>query len=167
MLTDVIASLSEPCMSTSSAAVAPEALLAHAARLCAARGQRFTPLRQRVLRFIAEADQPLGAYDIIARLGGEGEKVAPPTVYRALDFLCAQGFVHRVHSENAFVVCHAAGKPHSAALLICRMCGRVREVPCTLLESHVVEHAGEFGFAVESLAVEVRGLCAACCVDRR
>ena len=149
-------------MSISSPTAAPEALLAHADRLCAARGQRFTPLRRSVLRLIAEADQPLGAYDIIARLGAEGDKVAPPTVYRALDFLCAQGFVHRVHSENAFVVCHAAGKPHSAALLICRVCGRVREVPCTLLERHVVAHAGEFDFTVESLAVEVRGLCAEC-----
>ena len=143
-------------------AVAPETVVARAARLCAARGQRFTALRRRVLRQIAEAARPLGAYDILARLGAEGDRVAPPTVYRTLDFLAAQGLVHRVHSKNAFVVCRAAGAPHSAALLICAVCGRVREVPCAVLERHVVDHAREFDFEVESLAVEVRGRCAAC-----
>ena len=140
----------------------PEALLARAERLCAARGQRFTALRRRVLRFIAEADQPLGAYDILALLGAERERVAPPTVYRALDFLAAQGLVHRVHSKNAFVVCRAADAPHSAALLICTLCGRVEEVPCPTLEGHVVAHARVCDFAVDSIAVEVRGRCAAC-----
>jgi len=143
-------------------AESPHALVARAERICAARGQRFTPLRKRVLRFIAEADRPLGAYDILAMLGAERERVAPPTVYRTLDFLAAQGLIHRVHSKNAFVVCRAADAPHSAALLICGSCGRVREVPCTVLERHVVEHAQGFAFAVESIAVEVRGRCADC-----
>lgn len=136
--------------------------MARAEWLCAARGERFTALRRRILRLIAEADRPLGAYDLLALLGAERERVAPPTVYRALDFLAAQGLVHRVHSKNAFVVCRAAGAPHSAALLICSACGRVREVPCTALERHVIEHAGAYDFAVESLAVEVRGRCAGC-----
>jgi len=140
----------------------PEAVMARAERLCAARGERFTALRRRILRLIAEADRPLGAYDLLALSGAQGERVAPPTVYRTLDFLAAQGLVHRVHSKNAFVVCRAAGAPHSAALLICSACGQVREVPCTALERHVIEHAGEYGFAVESVAVEVRGRCAGC-----
>ena len=142
--------------------VAPDAVVAHAERLCAARGQRFTALRRRVLRLMAEADHPLGAYDLLALLGAEGERVAPPTVYRTLDFLAAQGLVHRVHSKNAFVVCRAAGAPHSAALLICSVCGRVREVPCTAVERHVVEHARDHDFAVDSIAVEARGRCAVC-----
>lgn len=140
----------------------PDTLMARAEQLCAARGQRFTALRRRVLRFIAEADRPLGAYDILALLGAAGERVAPPTVYRTLDFLAAQGLVHRVHSKNAFVVCRVAGAPHSAALLLCSVCGRAREVPCTALERHVVEHARAYGFAVESVAVEARGRCADC-----
>ncbi|MFP4269995.1 MAG: Fur family transcriptional regulator [Alphaproteobacteria bacterium] len=136
--------------------------MARAEQLCAARGQRFTALRRRVLRLIAEADRPLGAYDLLARLGADGARVAPPTVYRTLDFLAAQGLVHRVHSKNAFVVCRVAGAPHSATLLLCSVCGRVREVPCPALERHVVEHARDYDFGVESLAVEVRGRCAEC-----
>jgi Fur family zinc uptake transcriptional regulator len=142
--------------------IAPERLVARAERLLAGRGQRFTALRRRVLLLIAEAERPLGAYDLLALLGAERERVTPPTVYRTLDFLAAQGLVHRVHSKNAFVVCRAAGAPHSAALLICATCGRVREVPCTALEHHVVDHAAAYDFAVESVAVEVRGRCVDC-----
>jgi len=140
----------------------PATVVARAEHLCRMRGQRFTPMRRSVLRLIAEAEQPLGAYDLMARLGAEQERVAPPTIYRALDFLAGQGLIHRVHSKNAFVVCRAAGAPHSAALLICAACGRVREVPCTVLEGHVIAHAAAFDFTVESLAVEVRGRCADC-----
>lgn len=141
---------------------ATDALLERAALLCEGRGQRFTPVRRRVLEAIAAAEQPLGAYDIMAEIGSRGERMAPPTVYRALDFLVAQGLVHRVHSQNAFVVCRAGDAPHSAALYLCRLCGRVLEVPCAALEGHVAEHANDVGFAVESLAVEVRGICAEC-----
>jgi len=98
----------------------------------------------------------------MALLATERERVAPPTVYRALDFLAAQGLVHRVHSKNAFVVCRAADAPHSATLLVCADCGRVAEVPCTTLERHVVEHARDFDFEVDAVAVEVRGRCGRC-----
>lgn len=142
---------------------ATDALLKRAARLCETRGQRFTAVRRRVLEVVAGAEQPLGAYDIMAEIvGGGGGRVAPPTVYRALDFLVAQGLVHRVHSKNAFIVCRAGDAPHSAALYLCRLCGRVLEVPCAALEDHVAEHARDVGFGVESLAVEVRGICADC-----
>ena len=133
-----------------------------AERLCARRGKRLTPLRRRVLEMIAAAERPLGAYDIKDRLAVERGPVAPPTVYRTLDFLDGEGLVHRIHSRNAYVVCAEAETPHSAELLLCRGCGRVVELPCTALEAHVVAHAREVGFRVETLAIEVRGLCAAC-----
>ena len=34
---------------------------------------------------------------------------APPTVYRALDFLLEHGFIHKLASINAFVGCHHPG----------------------------------------------------------
>lgn len=136
-----------------------------AERLCAHRGQRFTPLRRRVLELIAAADRPLGAYDIKDRLAVERGPVAPPTVYRTLDFLDAQGLVHRIHSRNAYVVCARADAPHDAELLICRKCGRVEEIPCRILTEHLEEHAAAAGFAVERIAVEVVGVCADCRAD--
>ena len=48
---------------------------------------------------------------------------APPTVYRALDFLMANGFVHKLESVNAFVACHhPSSAAHSVPFLICNSC---------------------------------------------
>ncbi|MEO1091096.1 MAG: transcriptional repressor [Pseudomonadota bacterium] len=139
--------------------------LAMAEGVCARRGQRFTPLRREVLAVIAAAERPLGAYDIIALMRGDRRQVAPPTIYRTLEFLAAQGLVHRVHSRNAYVVCRHADGDHSAELLVCKACGRVLEVPCTTLGAHVVDHAAAHGFTADAVAVEVHGTCRTCATD--
>lgn len=51
-------------------------------------GLRLTALRRRVLELVWQSHKPLGAYDILAVLSEQdGRRAAPPTVYRALDFL--------------------------------------------------------------------------------
>ncbi|HEV3397502.1 MAG TPA: transcriptional repressor, partial [Xanthobacteraceae bacterium] len=73
--------------------------MAHAEALCAARRERLTPTRRHVLEALAASHRPLGAYEIIDRLAERGPRPAPITVYRALDFLLAQGLVHRIESR--------------------------------------------------------------------
>ena len=99
----------------------------HAEEFCAARGQRLTPMRRQVLQALLASHKPLGAYEIIERLA-QGGRLAPITVYRALDFLRENGLVHRIESRNAFVACvhhHAGGDP--VVFLICERCGTVGE----------------------------------------
>src|SRR3954453_3718975 len=81
------------------------AALGAAERLCARRGARLTELRRRVLELIWRSHEPIGAYALLDRLGRERGRVAPPTVYRALEFLIAHGLVHRIASLNAFIGC--------------------------------------------------------------
>src|SRR5215217_4216485 len=104
--------------------------MAHAEALCAARGQRLTPLRRQVLETLAESHKTLGAYEIMERMGHEGPRPAPITVYRALDFLLENGLVHRIESRNAFLACigdhHGAGTG-TTVFLICERCGAVGE----------------------------------------
>ncbi|HXD37644.1 MAG TPA: transcriptional repressor, partial [Rhodanobacter sp.] len=52
-----------------------------------ARGLRLTPLRKEVLELIASEHKPIKAYDLLALLREKHGNAAPPTVYRALDFL--------------------------------------------------------------------------------
>src|SRR5215472_4772220 len=79
--------------------------MAHAEALCTERGERLTPMRRRVLETLAASHRPLGAYEIIDRLADSAPRPAPITVYRALDFLLANGLVHRIESRNAFIAC--------------------------------------------------------------
>src|SRR5258705_11124854 len=88
--------------------------LAHAEKLCTQRSQRLTPIRRQVLEVLLESHKPLGAYEIIDRAAPGGSRPAPITIYRALDFLRANGFGHRIESRNAFVALvnnHAVGEP--------------------------------------------------------
>ena len=84
---------------------APEAIRA-AELWCQEHGLRLTPIRRQALEALYATHQPLSAYDMIDKMVAAGAKrLAPITVYRALDFLVENWFVHRLASRNAFVAC--------------------------------------------------------------
>lgn len=128
---------------------------------CARERQRLTAPRRRVLELLLAADGPLKAYDLIAAFGLDGVRAKPPTVYRALEFLEAQGFAHRIESLNAYVACRLGDVGHAAAFLICTCCGATAEVTPDDA-SAVAGAAARAGYAIRSLVVEARGLCGAC-----
>ena len=79
--------------------------LRNADEICKSKGLRFTALRRRVLEIIWAKHEPTGAYDILEELSTNKARAAPPTVYRALNFLLKHGFVHKIESLNAFLGC--------------------------------------------------------------
>ncbi|HET6970852.1 MAG TPA: Fur family transcriptional regulator [Phenylobacterium sp.] len=126
---------------------------------CAETQERLTPPRRRVLELLLGAEGPLKAYDLIAAYGDHGEPAKPPTVYRALEFLERLGFAHRIESLNAYVACRIEGG-HSAAFLICDCCGAAEEFEPDFGPQLAAAEAA--GYAVRSVTLEARGLCAAC-----
>lgn len=138
------------------------AALDRAAAICAERGVKLTELRRRVLELVLDRHAPVGAYDILQRLAEERGRVAPPTVYRALDFLVSQGLVHRIDSRNAFVGCSRADGTHRACFLLCRDCGAIAEVVDPDLDAAVQALARRAGFEVDRQIVELEGRCAVC-----
>jgi len=141
------------------------ALLDRAETLCEQRGARLTGLRRQVLGLILESDSPTGAYDLLERLRERRGPAAPPTVYRALDFLREQGLVHRLERLAAFVGCveeHGHGHGHPAQFLICRTCGKVTELEDHHLAHALIDAAKHVGFTVTGATVEAEGTCAGC-----
>src|SRR5574343_1592136 len=137
--------------------------LAEAEAICARQGLRLTALRKRVLELVWASHKPLGAYDILGVLSDEdGRRAAPPTVYRALEFLLENGLVHRIASLNAFVGCNHPGEAHQGQFLICRQCQTAIELEQSAISDAIVASAQAVGFAVEGQTVEVVGLCATC-----
>jgi len=139
-----------------------EDALAGAEGLCADSGTRLTELRRRVLQEVWRGHDAVKAYDILERLGEAHRTAKPPTVYRALQFLQAQGLVHRLESLNAFVGCAEPGRTHQGQFLICHGCGQVREIHAETVSEAVVRSAEEAGFRVERQMVEVLGTCERC-----
>jgi Fur family transcriptional regulator, zinc uptake regulator len=136
--------------------------LGEAETLCAQRGARLTPIRRRVLEIIWQSHAPIGAYDILDALRKEGRSAQPPTVYRALDFLLAQGLAHRITSLNAYIGCTAPGRSHGAQMLICERCGTVAEIDDMRIGDTVTSAARAVGFRVTNQALEVVGVCREC-----
>lgn len=136
--------------------------LKQAQQLCKANGQRLTKIRELVLKLIWQSHKPLGAYDLLPAIAEAGFNSAPPTVYRALDFLQEQGLVHRLATLNAFIGCSHAGEKHQGYFLICRECGTTVELESSEIQGSISRCAQSSGFSVEQENVELLGLCPNC-----
>lgn len=137
--------------------------MSHAERQCAERGQKFTPIRRRVLQALLASHKPLGAYEIIDDLARAMPRPAPITIYRALEFLMENGLVHRIESRNAFLACvHNHDTAPVVALLICDRCGSVGEISAAPLARSVAEMVDGTGFSPKLSVVEITGLCGHC-----
>jgi Fur family zinc uptake transcriptional regulator len=137
--------------------------IAHAEALCAARAERLTPVRRRVLEALLASHAPLGAYELIDRLAQRGARPAPITIYRALDFLREQGLAHRIESRNAFIACvqnHDSGDP--VVFLICEKCGAVGEAASAAVADTIKTASRAAGFTPKTPVIEISGICAHC-----
>ncbi|ALB56385.1 zinc uptake transcriptional repressor Zur [Cronobacter universalis] len=138
-------------------------VLAQAEKLCQQRNVRLTPQRLEVLRLMTIQPGAISAYDLLDLLRETEPQAKPPTVYRALDFLLEQGFVHKVESTNSYVLCHLFDNPaHTSAMFICDRCGVVKEEAAEGVEDIMHALAARMGFALRHNVIEAHGLCAAC-----
>ena len=90
---------------------------------------------------------------------------APPTVYRALEFLLDHGLVHRIQSLNAFVGCADPEHAHRGLFLICDACGDAVEIEDSAIDRAVAKSATQLGFTLKSRTIEATGLCRQCAPD--
>jgi Fur family zinc uptake transcriptional regulator len=131
-------------------------------KLCRERGVRLTKLRRTVLELMLRGEQPVRAYDLLGKLDGSTGAKAPATIYRALNFLIAQKYVHKIESLNAFVVCLDVEHPHDSQFMICARCGDVMEIRDAAVTRALRRHVESQGFRLSEQNIEVRGLCAQC-----
>ena len=135
-----------------------------AREVCSRNGARFTRLREQVFTLIWSSHRPIGAYTILELLlenDPGARRPAPPTVYRALDFLLEQGLVHRINSLNAYIGCSHPGMTHHSQFLICKDCATTVEM-YSQVSASLTEQAAAAEFQVERVLVEVTGLCPNC-----
>ena len=139
------------------------------------RGVRFTPLRQQIYTLVLQANKPVGAYDLITQLqqirlestdesaNKQTQKnVAPPTVYRSLEFLLSEGLIHQLTSLNAYVPCCHPRAQHTAAFLICQHCQRVQECSSLPVQEMMSFAEQDIGFVVDHSVIELSGRCQNC-----
>jgi len=105
------------CSSSRHATVAERLTVAES--VCAQRGHRLTPIRRKVLELLLRHGRSLKAYELLDEMRTIHPGAAPPTVYRALDFLLAEGLIHRLDAVNAWAACRDASGAHHDLLIVC------------------------------------------------
>lgn len=130
--------------------------------LCAREGLRFTPVRRKALEILLQEHRAIGAYEMLDRLRDEGFGSQPPVAYRALEFLVANGFAHKIERLNAFIACAHPGATHSPAFMICRLCNSVAEAQAAPARGALGDAARAARFQIERTVVEATGVCPAC-----
>lgn len=148
---------------SASCAHTPAQRVAEAEALCKASGARFTDMRRTVYSFLLGLHAPISAYDLLAALQKALKRnLAPPTVYRALDFLLEQGLIHRLETTHAYMVCDHPAEAHESFYLVCSECGKTQEVDDPAIGALLLEKATALGFVPAKPVIEVQGLCAKC-----
>jgi Fur family zinc uptake transcriptional regulator len=148
------------------AALTPDAIedqLDAASRTCTQHSVQLTELRRTVLGLVLQADRPVTAYQLLDRLKETRKSAAPPTVYRALEFLIDNKLIHKVERLNAFIACTESGQHvHLVQFLICRTCNNVTELEDRSVTRSIEQAATAAGFRPSSSIIEIEGICASC-----
>jgi len=140
-----------------------DSLLKKARQVCTTKGARFTDVREHVFLLLVNKKGAVGAYDLLDELKKHDPAAKPATIYRALDFLSKQGFVHKIESLNAFMMCHHFGEcDHPVQLLICDQCGLVEEIQSNNFDLALRTMADANGFTISHQIVEAHGSCNKC-----
>lgn len=129
---------------------------------CKQRGLKVTNPRMHVFQIISQSSHPLTAYEILETLSKTIDKPKPPTVYRALNFLAQYGFIHRIESLKAYIICNEDHHHSGSQFLICDSCNRAEEIHLCQVPESLDKKTKERGFKLSHWNVELHGLCENC-----
>lgn len=127
--------------------------------LIRATGARLTRPRARVLAFLLEEEHPLTHHEIQARLPGEALDTV--TLYRVLEWLSANGMVHRIAgADQVWRFSTSAGRQdHDHAHFQCTSCDAVTCFNDTPLPRRVKMPEG---FTSQEVDLLIKGICPRC-----
>ena len=137
-------------------------LTKQAEQYCEKNGHRLTEPRIHVLKILEGAAAPLTAYDVLDKLAQYLDNPKPPTAYRAIEFWQDHGFIHRIESLNAYIVCQAGHSHEGSQFMICDECGHVSEAHLCNLPDSLSKKASARKFDVSHWSVELHGKCDDC-----
>ncbi|MCW3020457.1 MAG: transcriptional repressor [Solirubrobacterales bacterium] len=125
-----------------------------------ASGLRVTPQRLAVLGAVRMGGHP-GVEEIGARALGTLGTVSTQTLYDVLGALDGAGLVRRIEPAGSPARYEArVGDNHHH--VVCRSCGTIGDVDCTLGAAPCLEPSAAHGFAIDEAEVTFWGTCPSC-----
>ena len=103
--------------------------------------------------------------DLVEGLGERGEQIGRTTAYRYLESLAEQGEVRRYQNLRGItlyqhVAAHAACSEHLH--LMCKKCGRLYHVDCSLVRQMFAHISEDHGFELDPRESVLVGICSTC-----
>ncbi|MBL6621281.1 MAG: transcriptional repressor [Rickettsiales bacterium] len=129
---------------------------------CLKRKLRLTADRELAFKIISEQKQPIKAYDLLDIFKKYKKNSKPPTIYRALDFLQENGFIHKINILNSFCNCTHMDDEHNCQLFICNQCNKVNEYCNNKILEEINSEANDNAFSVRNIVTEIYGICREC-----
>ena len=126
--------------------------------------QILTKNQKIVFNLLQKSGEHLKAYSILEGLKKEGLK-SPLQVYRALDKLVELGKIHKIESQNSFIVCNNSNCTRNTAFTICNICGDVKEVKNNSLFEGVSALAKKNRLNVSRYNLEFYVTCSGCKIN--
>jgi Fur family transcriptional regulator, stress-responsive regulator len=124
------------------------------------RGLRVTKPRLAVLDVLAGGGH-LEVDEIAAKVRDRLDSVSTQAVYDVLGALSRAGLARRIEPAGSPARFEArAGDNHHH--IVCRSCGSIGDIDCTVGEAPCLEPSNTFGYEVDEAEVTFWGLCPAC-----
>jgi Fe2+ or Zn2+ uptake regulation protein len=137
-------------------------LIHSALQVLRSKGYKVTEPRKRVLKVLAEVQNPVSPYEIQEILQQKSEYLNHVTIYRILELLCSLNLAHKVLLVGGFVKCTLGEGEGCHRFVVCRQCGALREYADKELCEEENALAQEFGFRTEQHFSEFSGVCSKC-----
>ncbi len=134
---------------------------------CVLAGVKLTNKRKNVLIVLLSSIKPLSAYEISERYKEQfNESLPVMSIYRMLDFLIREKFVHKLETANQYIACAHITCDHqheTPQFLICDNCHIVKEVG---IKKSIMAKLGQSiqstGFKLAHQQLELHGICEQC-----
>ncbi len=117
--------------------------------------------KELVFNIIKKSSKHLTAYEILDKLQ-KIKKTQPMTVYRALDFLLENGFIHKINTLNAYIACTHTLKHDHCYFIICDKCDQVQECCDEAITETIEKTLSQNRFSHKEIALEISGSCDDC-----
>jgi Fur family ferric uptake transcriptional regulator len=124
-------------------------------------GYRLTPQRMMVIEAIEDSHDHISAEEIHTKARTKYPYLNISTVYRTLELLKEKGLVAETDLGGGRFLYHPVGKAQHHHL-VCRKCGKVRDIEINLLDRLKDELKAEYDFDAELEHIAIFGTCKDC-----
>jgi Fur family zinc uptake transcriptional regulator len=131
-------------------------------QICLEHNLKFTDLRKEVFDIVSQNHGMIKAYDILSHMQETNQNTKPPTVYRALDFLIENNFIHKINSLNSYITCHHLIEGGACFFLICSKCNSIEELNDNRFSDLILSSSKNHKFLLKKSSLEIQGVCVSC-----